>query len=157
MKKLSELKVGEWGVVRGVEGTPELRRRLETMGFVSGVIVAVKRCAPLGDPRAYELLGYCLSLRQEEAALVLVEPFKVYPLTQAPAGRLKVVEIGGGRGMRMRLAQMGIVEEKVIFRQVDGETGPVMVEVDGKEFPIGRGMASRVLVMREGDEGKATD
>lgn len=152
MARLSDLKVGEWGVVKKVEGGSAIRRRLETMGFIPGVRVAVKRCAPMGDPRAYELLGYCISLRQEEAVLVFVEPLTVYSLFEAPAGRLQVIEIAGGKGMRMRLAEMGIVVGKVIFRQANGESGPVVVEVEGKKFQIGQGMASRVMVTVETDE-----
>lgn len=153
MKKLSELNVGEWAIIKGVEGPPALKRRLETMGFVPGVRVRVTRCAPMGDPRAYELLGYCLSLRQVEAALVMVEPLKVYPLNQAPAGRLKVIDIGGGRGMREKLAQLGVVEEAVVFRQADDGTGPVVVEVaEGRKFQIGWGMAGRIMVMKATDD-----
>ncbi|MEO0070745.1 MAG: FeoA family protein [candidate division WOR-3 bacterium] len=157
MIRLSDLKVGEWAVVKKVDGDSAIRRRLETMGFLPGVKVAVKRCAPMGDPRAYELLGYCISLRQEEAALVLVEHLPVYSLLEAPAGRLQVVEISGGKGIRIRLAEIGIVAGKVITRQTDGKSGPVVVEVEGKRVQIGRGMACRVIVMVEASESKKTD
>lgn len=157
MIKLSDLKVGEWAVVKKVEGDSTIRRRLETMGFVPGVRVVVKRCAPMGDPRAYELLGYCISLRQEEAALIFVEHLPVYSLLKAPVGRLQVVEIAGGKGIRMRLAEMGIVEGKVITRQTKEKSGPVVIEVAGKQVEIGRGVASRVVVIVEANESKTTD
>lgn len=169
MKRLSELKIGEWARVVGVEGNSLVRRRLETMGFVPGVWVAVRRFAPMGDPRAYELLGYCISLRQEEAAMVLVEPLPVYPLSEAPAGRLKVIQLIGGKGMRTKMARIGMVEGALIFRRSNRAAGPITFEIDKKEFQIGRGMARKILVMPdesepaaqagrcEKDEGEAAD
>jgi len=117
---------------------------------VAGVEVAVRRCAPMGDPVAYELLGYCLSLRREEAALVLVERLTVYSLAVAPKGRLRVVEIGGGRGMRQHLAELGIGEGVVLTKVSDGQPGPVVVAVRGQERPVGLGMAQRVWVVVAG-------
>lgn len=157
MTRLSQLKVGEWAVVKAVEGAPAIRRRLETMGFVPNVRVQVSRAAPLGDPRAYELLGYCLSLRQEEAALVIVEPLKVFQLSAAPNSRLRVVDVVGGWGMKRRLTQLGIVEGIVLTRLEGAKTGPVMVEIQGRKFPIGRGMAAKILVMVEEDVSKTSD
>ena len=71
--KLSELKPGEEGVVVRVEGPPALRRRLMEMGIVRGTKIKMVRRAPLGDPIEYEVKGYNLSLRAEEADGVYVE------------------------------------------------------------------------------------
>jgi len=157
MKKLSELAVGDWGVIQAVEGKPALRRRLETMGFIPGTRVRVSRCAPMGDPRAYELLGYCISLRQEEAEMVIVEPIKVYPLSEAPPGRFKIVGISGGRGLAQKLANLGILPDVVVVRKDNGQTGPVTVEIQGQMVQIGRGMARRITVIAETDEVQKTD
>ncbi|WP_334110467.1 FeoA family protein [Thermodesulfitimonas autotrophica] len=50
-----------------------LYRRLLTLGLVPGTVVAVVRRAPFGDPVAYLVRGYCLALRRQEAATILVE------------------------------------------------------------------------------------
>ncbi len=71
---LSRLPVGGRGVVYRVEGERDVRRRLLEMGFCNGAIVQVVRKAPLGDPIEYELRGYHLSLRAEQARLVQVHP-----------------------------------------------------------------------------------
>ncbi len=157
MKRLSELAVGDWGVIQTVEGKPALRRRLETMGFVPRVRVRVSRCAPMGDPRAYELLGYCISLRQEEAELVIVEPIKTYRLSEAPPGRFKVIGISGGRGLVEKLAGQGFVPDAVVVLKDKGQTGPVLVEIHGQLRQIGRGMAARITVIAERDEAQTTD
>ena len=71
--KLSELRPGQKGIVVRVEGPSEVRRRLLDMGLVRGTEVRAVREAPLADPVEYEVKGYNLSLRREEAACVLVE------------------------------------------------------------------------------------
>jgi len=42
------------------------------MGFVPGEVIKVERVAPLGDPVAFRIKGYRLSLRREEAAMIEV-------------------------------------------------------------------------------------
>lgn len=70
--KLSELHTGERGVIVKVYGHGGFRKRIVEMGFVKGKTVKVLLNAPLHDPIEYELLGYKISLRREEAALVEV-------------------------------------------------------------------------------------
>jgi len=132
VKRLSELKVGEPAVVTRVEGSCLVRRRLLSMGFVPGTEVRALRVAPMGDPVAFEVMGYCLSLRRDEAAQVLVEPVAVVPLTRAPTGqKLRVVALRGGWGMRRRLSAIGICEGAELVRVSSGTSGPVAVRVAG--------------------------
>ncbi|MCQ2146069.1 MAG: ferrous iron transport protein B [Bacteroidales bacterium] len=65
--KLSELNTGEKGVIVKVKGHGAFRKRLIEMGFITGKKVRVVLNAPLMDPIEYEILGYKLSLRREEA------------------------------------------------------------------------------------------
>jgi len=67
MRKLSELKAGEKGIIERIRGTGRFRQRLMEMGFVSGAEIEVERFAPLRDPVEYVLKGYHVSLRHEEA------------------------------------------------------------------------------------------
>jgi len=151
VKPLSELAVGERAVVKAVTGEPALRRRLRAMGFVAGTEVLVRRCAPMGDPVAYDLLGYCLSLRKEEAALVMVEPVPVMSLLAAPVGvRLRVVQVAGGWGMKRKLAALGVVEGGFVTRTGRADSSPVEVEVEGKRGAVGHRMAERIAVAPAG-------
>jgi Fe2+ transport system protein FeoA len=141
------LAVGERGIVRSVAGDVRIRRRLRAMGFVAGTEVSVRRCAPMGDPVAYELMGYCLSLRKEEAALVMVEPVPMMSLSAAPVGvRLRVLEVAGGWGRKRKLAALGLVEGGFVVRTGGADSGPVEVEVEGRRGTIGCRMAERVVV-----------
>ena len=73
MKLLSELRVGESGVVTTVNGEGAIRRRLFDMGITPGVEVYLRKKAPLGDPLEISLRGYELTLREAEAALVVIK------------------------------------------------------------------------------------
>ena len=70
--KLSELKTGERGVIVKVNGHGGFRKRIIEMGFVKGSKVKVILNAPLRDPIEYEVIGYKISLRREQAAKIEV-------------------------------------------------------------------------------------
>ena len=147
MKPLSELQVGERGVVRQLEGDSTVKRRLMAMGFVAGTEVEPIQVAPMGDPVVFEVKGYNLSLRKAEAALVRVEPIEETPLADAPVGaRLRVTHVHGGWGMRRRLSGMGVRRGAEVTRLAVSDHGPVLVRVAGVEQRVGRHMAERVFV-----------
>ncbi|MDR1645342.1 MAG: ferrous iron transport protein B [Tannerellaceae bacterium] len=68
--KLSELHTGEKGVVVKVTGRGGFRKRIIEMGFIRGKEVEVIQNAPLRDPIHYKIMGYDVSLRRSEAALI---------------------------------------------------------------------------------------
>jgi len=69
---LSELKTGEKGVVVKVMGHGGFRKRIIEMGFIKGKTVESILNAPLQDPVKYKIMGYELSLRHDEAAMIEV-------------------------------------------------------------------------------------
>ena len=73
MKKLDELIVGETGLIKIVEGEGRVRRRLFDMGITPGASVYLRKKAPLGDPIEITIRGYELTLRKNEAILVVME------------------------------------------------------------------------------------
>ena len=70
--RLSELKTGERAVIVKVYGHGSFRKRIIEMGFVKGNKVKVILNAPLRDPIEYEIIGYKISLRREEASKIEV-------------------------------------------------------------------------------------
>ena len=84
--KLSELKTGERGVVVRVSGHGSFRKRILELGFIKGNVVKVILNAPLKDPIEYEVIGYKISLRREEADMIEVisESEAKLSLEQAP-------------------------------------------------------------------------
>ena len=72
-KTLDLLDVGQNARVIQVKGKGPSRRRLLEMGMVPGVGLSVTNRAPMGDPVDFKLKGYNLSLRKQEAQMVVVE------------------------------------------------------------------------------------
>lgn len=68
--KLSELTSGESGIITKVSGRGAFRKRITEMGFIKGKKVNVVKNAPLQDPVEYNIMGYEVSLRRSEAALI---------------------------------------------------------------------------------------
>ena len=60
--------------------------------------------------------------------------------------KVRIVAIGGGRGLRQKLLLRGLFEGKVV--RVISNYGPMTVEVDRNIIAIGRGMARKVEVER---------
>ena len=73
LKRLDEFKIGETGLVKQVNGEGRFRRRLLDMGVTPGTTIYLRKKAPLGDPLEITLRGYELTLRKDEAQLVVLE------------------------------------------------------------------------------------
>jgi ferrous iron transport protein A len=73
MKTLNDIKIGQPVRVTDVLGDGALRRHILDMGVTKGADVTIKKAAPLGDPLQISVRGYELSLRRDDAKLILVE------------------------------------------------------------------------------------
>lgn len=82
--RLSELKTGEKGVIVKVLGHGGFRKRIVEMGFVKGKTVEVLLNAPLRDPIKYQIMGYEISLRHQEAEMIEVISEEEAKLIQNP-------------------------------------------------------------------------
>lgn len=71
---LKNLKVGDLGKIVGFEQSGKAyRKRLLAMGLTPGTNFSVTRYAPLGDPIEIKLRGFSLTLRKNEADVLLIE------------------------------------------------------------------------------------
>jgi ferrous iron transport protein A len=66
-RSAADLAVGEQARVVRIAEVDEVSRRLLEMGVTPGVEIRRLGAAPLGDPLEFELRGYRLSLRRNEA------------------------------------------------------------------------------------------
>lgn len=82
--RLSELNIGEKGVIVKVLGHGGFRKRIVEMGFIKGKTVEVILNAPLKDPIKYRLLDYEISLRRQEAEMIEVVSEQEARTTQSP-------------------------------------------------------------------------
>ncbi len=141
--RLSELKPGEYGIVKEIHGSGVLHRRLLSMGLLPGSVIRMVRAAPFGDPVEYEIRGFFISLRKNEASYVEID--KIVPLYLIPDNtEVRVVFIDGGVGFIKNMSAMGISPGKSI--KVIKRCCPMQVLTDAGMQNIGRGMAFRVFV-----------
>jgi len=114
--QLSELKTGEKAVIAKVSGHGSFRKRLIEMGFIRGKAVRVILNAPLKDPIEYEILGYKVSLRREEASKIEViseEEAKQHIAVEHAGESLPAIldreisELAEERGHSIRVALVG--------------------------------------------------
>lgn len=117
--RLSELQTGEKGVIIKVMGYGGFRRRIIEMGFIKGKTVEVLLNAPLKDPIKYKIMGYEISLRRQEAAMIEVmseeearesmqETHFHDPIAEdIPVSEAKLKEIASGKRRTINVALVG--------------------------------------------------
>ncbi|HTW61282.1 MAG TPA: FeoA family protein [Terracidiphilus sp.] len=72
MNVLSELNVGETGIVVALNLPDSVQNHLMHMGFVPDSLVTALRRAPAGDPTVYSVDGMEIALRHETAAAIRI-------------------------------------------------------------------------------------
>jgi ferrous iron transport protein A len=70
---LRKMKTKQSGIVRSIRANGELGRRIRDMGLVPGTKITIQGRAPLKDPVALRLMGFTLTLRNNEADYIEVE------------------------------------------------------------------------------------
>ena len=70
---LRTLQKGQHAIIAAITAEGEMGRRIRDMGLVPGVEVQVVGRAPLKDPVALRLMGFTLTLRNNEADYVSVK------------------------------------------------------------------------------------
>lgn len=73
MNTLKQVKVGSTVKVVKLHGEGALKRRIMDMGITKGVVITVRKVAPLGDPIEITVRGYELSLRKADAEMIEIE------------------------------------------------------------------------------------
>ena len=71
--KLNELQIGSTATILSVGGEGALRQHFLDMGLIQGTEVTVVQYAPMGDPMEFQVHGYELTLRLDDAAQIDVE------------------------------------------------------------------------------------
>lgn len=73
MRTLRDAKVKETVVVEKLQGEGAVKRRIMDMGITKGVEIYIRKIAPLGDPVEVTVRGYELSLRKEDAKMIVLK------------------------------------------------------------------------------------
>ncbi len=70
------------------------------------------------------------------------------PVIYAKSGeKLELVKISAGRELARRLSEMGIYPGTRLRIVSNSGIGPIIVEINGKRFGLGRGIASKLLAV----------
>lgn len=69
---LRSMQANQSGIIDSISATGELGRRIRDMGLVPGTSVTIMGRAPLKDPVALRLRDFTLTLRNNEADLIMV-------------------------------------------------------------------------------------
>jgi len=71
------------------------------------------------------------------------------PLSMLSIGeQAELVDVYGGRGIKMRLASMGLNSGVVVQMIHNALPGPVMIGVFDTRLALGRGMAQKIMVRK---------
>ena len=73
---LSDLHIGQSAVVRRLNNSAPMRRRLLDIGLVPNSVVSCVGISPGGDPAAYRICRAIVAIRREESRLVQVCPLE---------------------------------------------------------------------------------
>ncbi|MBQ1802065.1 FeoA family protein [Lachnobacterium bovis] len=73
MRTLRDVGIGENVKVKRITGEGPVKRRIMDMGLTKGTGIYVRKVAPLGDPIEITIRGYELSVRKNDAEMVLLE------------------------------------------------------------------------------------
>ena len=76
---LRTLQIGQWARISSISAEAEIGRRIRDMGLIPGAKVQVVGQAPLHDPVALRLMGFTLTLRNNEADFITVIPEELAP------------------------------------------------------------------------------
>ena len=70
---MRQMKEKQSGTIAAIKANGELGRRIRDMGLVPGTQITIHGRAPLNDPVALRLMGFTLTLRNNEADYIDVE------------------------------------------------------------------------------------
>lgn len=73
MQTLRDAIVGKYYIVKKINGSGPLKRRIMDMGITKNAEIYIRKVAPLGDPVQINLRNYELSIRKADAELISIE------------------------------------------------------------------------------------
>lgn len=69
---LNELDLKEKGVIKEITCDDNIKRRLLDLGLIEGTNIELVLVSPFKDPKAYEVRGTTIALREEDAKKIYI-------------------------------------------------------------------------------------
>ena len=73
MRTLRDAKVGDTVTVARLHGEGAVKHRIMDMDITKGVVIHVRKVAPLGDTMELNVRGYELSVRKADAEMIEIQ------------------------------------------------------------------------------------
>ena len=70
---MRQMAVNQTGTILSVKANRELGKKIRDMGLIPGVEIKIQGRAPLNDPVSLKVMGFTLTLRNNEADNIEVE------------------------------------------------------------------------------------
>lgn len=70
---ISDLKVGQKGIINKIDRNDNLAKRLLALGCINNTEIEVKKIAPLGDPIIIRFRGFDIALRKSDAKSIYLK------------------------------------------------------------------------------------
>jgi ferrous iron transport protein A len=71
--KIRDMEIGQTAIITGYEpGDQNYKSKLLSLGLTKNTLIKLIKVAPLGDPIELEVRGFHLSLRKDEANIILL-------------------------------------------------------------------------------------
>ena len=109
----------------------------EKLEDIQNSLIFRKGCKPLFHK--LEVYGICDECGYAEKRSI--------PITYAKEGsHVRVHKVDGPPGIKKRLIELGFIENEQVHIVKNSHFGPLILEVKGSRFAVGRGQAQRILV-----------
>ena len=70
---LSDMKVGDKGIVKKIDASENIKRRLLDIGLINGTTIECVLKSPFNDPVAYLIRGAIIAIRKNDCNKIEVE------------------------------------------------------------------------------------
>lgn len=123
---LQELEIGESAVIDVVGGEGALRQHFLDMGVIPGAEITLVKYAPMGDPMEFQIHGYELTLRKEDAEKIEVHTSEKTEKKVKNRKEKEILESQNQKGKKKKSEHPGL-----------GEGGKYHVKADEHPLPTG--------------------
>ena len=75
--KLNELKINKTGKIFEINCENDIKRRLLDLGMIKGTKITPVLISPSGDPKAFDIRGTLIAIREEDTKLIDILEWKI--------------------------------------------------------------------------------
>ena len=70
---LNKLPLSQTGIIESINPSSNIKRRLLDLGIITGTRIKPVLISPFGDPTAFEIRGFLISIREEDSKNIYIK------------------------------------------------------------------------------------